>query len=420
METHRMKTKLLFTVLGLTGILLWQCSEPNYPDNIYDPNEQGLPDPVITSVSPADSAFSGIGIITITGQHFSSDPEKNLVYFNGNRGSLQSATETELVVQAPNLVADSVKIQVAVIGAYNFAEFDHYKLYPPVVEWGNFDHFFALYAMAMDSLENLYVSHSDDRDILRVFPNGERDPNPYGTHSFLKADAMRMGPAGELYIARRYKSIYKVPAGGGAASSWKNLPGNVKAYDLDFDQYGNLYTGGRKNELYRINVLNGESSFATVATYPTDVHVNAIRVFDGYVYIIGDYIGTDTTVIQDGIWRNEIQDATTLGPTELVIDWGSAMGGSDAPILNGITFAEDGTMILACDNVAALYSIDPPYTGQPITPIYTEVLDPPATKITWGNGNYLYVNSRSSDDTKKRIFRVDMVKQGAPYYGRSL
>ncbi len=414
-----MKSKLLIVAILLGSLLVIHCSEPDYPKNIYDPNAEALPDPVITSVSPSDSVFSGIGIVTITGQNFSDRLDQNLIYFNGNRGEIQSASNTELVVKTPNLIADSVKIQVAVIGAYKFAEYDNYKLYPPVVEWGNFDHFFALYGMAMDTAENLYVSHSDDRDILRVFADGTRDSVVYGTHSaFLKADAMRMGPDGELYLARRYKTIYKIPAGGGTASAWKSLPGSIKAYDLDFDQHGNLYSGGRKNELYRINVLTGESSFSTVAQYPTDVHVNAIRVFDGYVYIIGHYIGTDTTVIQDGIWRNQIQDASTLGPTELVIDWGAAMGPT-APIMNGITFSADGTMIIACDNEVALFSVEPPYSDQEITPIYTEVLDPPATKITWGNGGYLYVNSRSSDDAKKRIFRIDMVTQGAPYYGRT-
>ncbi|NOZ75561.1 MAG: hypothetical protein GXO90_09360 [FCB group bacterium] len=414
-----MKNKLFFLGALVGSLLIMNCSEPDYPENIYNPDAEALPDPVITSVSPSDSAFAGIGIVTLTGQNFSDRLDQNLVYFNGTKGDIQTASTTELVVKAPNLIADSVKIQVAVIGAYQFADYNNYKLYPPVIEWGNFDHFFALYGMAMDTSNNLYVSHSDDRDILRVFSTGERDSLVYGTHSaFLKADAMRMGPDGELYIARRYKKIYKIQAGGGSASAWMSLPGNVKAYDLDFDQYGNLYTGGRKNELYRVNVLSGESAFSAVAEYPTDVHVNAIRVFDGYVYIIGDYIGTDTTVIQDGIWRNQIQDASTLGTTELVIDWSTAMG-PDAPILNGITFAQDGTMILSCDNVAALYSIDPPYSDQEIAPIYTEVLDPPATKITWGTGNYLFVNSRSSDDTKKRIFRIDMVKPGAPYYGRT-
>jgi len=414
-----MKKQYLVLTMIVGYLLLTSCSKPNYPDNIYNSDETVLPDPVITSVSPSDSVFAGIGMITLSGENFAGQSDQNLVYFNGLSGTIKSATASEILVQTPNLVADSVKIQLSVIGAYHFASYDNYKLYPPVIEWGGFDHFFALYGMAVDSLENLYISHSNDRDVLRVFPGGVRDSVVYGTHSrFLKADAMRIGPGGVLYLARRNKTIYTIDAGGGSASSWKTLPGNIKAYDLDFDQYGNLYSGGRSNQLFRINVVDDESDFSTVATYPDNVEVNNIRVFGGYVYIIGAYTGSDTTVVQNGIWRNEIIDAATLGSNELVINWDTAMG-ADAPIMSGITFAEDGTMIVACENVAALYAIDPPYTDQAITPIYTEVLDPPATTITWGNSNYLYVNSRNSDDTKKRIYRVDMVKQGAPYYGRT-
>ncbi len=415
----------------LTALLLlisFACQEPDYPDSIYDPNAEVLPNPVITSVDPPDKVFSGIGIVTITGQNFHTRNDYNLVYFNGNSGTIISSSATEVVVQTPNIIADSVKIQVAVIGAYEFAEYDNYQLYPPVVVWGG-DNFSSLYGMAVDALENLYVSESGEREIWRIFSDGEADSLVYAEHgSYLKADAMRVGPEGKIYIARRNKKLSSIPAGGGDAEDFLTLPGNTRAYSLDYDRHGNLYTGGRKNELYRINVVTGEAEFSTVATYPEDINVNVIRVFDDYVYIVGEYVGDDTTVVQEGIWRSQIFAADSLEPPELVIDWQTIMG-ANGPTINDLTFSLDGYMYIGPSSDYALFEIAPPYTNQPIDPKYSEVLDAPADGITWGNGSYLYLNTRSiytseeptaEELEKKRIFRVDMVKQGAPYFGRSL
>lgn len=415
-----MKRISIFFICGIV-LTLFSCEKPDYPDNIFDPGKTGNPDPVITDISPADSAFSGIGILTITGENFSSTAGENLVYFNGKRGTVKSFSTTEITVQAPTLIADSVKIQVSVLGAYKFAERDHYKLYPPVVEWGGFDHFTSMYGVAMDTSENLYIATNEpSREVLRLNSAGVRDSLAYGTYTFLKADALRMGPGGVLYVARRYKKAYTIPAGGGAAETFMDVPNNTKTIDMDFDEFGNMYTGGLGNELYRVNVLNGETEMSIEATYPVDVYVDAIRVYDGYVYVIGEYIGSDTTfVVKWGVYRNQIITQDSLGPTELVFNWRDAVG-PDQPIMNAITFAEDGSMIIGAESGAALYEVLPPYTGMTATPIYTEVIDPPASKLVWGNKNYLYVNSRSAVDTKKRIFRVDMVKNGAPYFGREL
>ncbi len=414
----------------LTTLILFAgfaCQDPDYPDSIYDPNPEVLPNPVITNIDPPDRVFAGIGVVTITGQNFHTRNDYNLVYFNGNSGTLLSSTETELIVQTPNIIADSVKIQVAVIGAYEFAEIDNYELYPPVVVWAG-DNFASLYGTAMDAEENLYISESGGREILRIFPNGEADSLVYGDHGgFIKADAMRVGPEGKIYIARRNKKLSSIPAGGGEAEDFLTLPNNTRAYSLDFDQHGNLYTGGRKNELYRINVVAGESEFSSVAIYPVDVHVNVIRVFDDHVYIVGEYIGDDTTVVQEGIWRSQIVSADSLAPPELVINWQAIMG-STGPTINDFTFSLDGYMYIGPSSDYALYEIAPPYTDQPINPKYAEVLEAPADRITWGNGSYLYLNTRSiytseeptaEELSKKRVFRVDMVRQGAPYYGRS-
>ena len=99
------------------GGLFTGC-EPDNPSGIYDPDEDGRPAPEITSVEPAEGTFAGIGIVTIRGQNFSNVGGENLVYFNDQAGDVLSASSDMLSVRVPDVVDDSTRIKVAVIGAF--------------------------------------------------------------------------------------------------------------------------------------------------------------------------------------------------------------------------------------------------------------------------------------------------------------
>ncbi|MFQ6678007.1 MAG: IPT/TIG domain-containing protein [Fidelibacterota bacterium] len=435
---NRFSTILLLILVGC----FFSCEEPNYPDNIYEENPEVLPNPTITSISPPDSAFSGIGIITITGTNFSSEIGKNLVYFNGNAGTVQSASPTEIVVKAAKIVSDSVKIQVAVIGAYEFAEWDNYGLYSSVVPWGGFDPIgTSLWAIAMDPNENLYVSESGDREILRVFANGTADSVVFAEHSKkIKAIGMRFSTTDTIVMAMVDKKIYSTGSHDDA-TELARLPSNTRAYTLDYDSDGNMYAGGRSNILYRINLGAGETEFSEETTLPEDVHMNTIRVYENYVYILGEYIGSDTVVdAVNGIYRAAIISADSLGPSELVLDWDDALGEKATKPLD-FTFAADGGMIVGVDYDdpssyetlgAGLYEVSPPYSGVVPVPVYEDVFKAPGTKLVWGNDKYLYVNNRNTASPPDGVswdykpidelglYRIDMARLGAPYYGRSL
>jgi len=58
------------------------------------------------------------------------------------------------------------------------------------------------------------------------------------------------------------------------------------------------------------------------------------------------------------------------------------------------------------------------YLPENVEPLYASVLMPPATVMAWGTGQYMYVNRRSINNTLKRVIRVTMGKNSAPYYGR--
>ncbi len=428
----------IITLIILAGCF-FSCEEPDYPDNIYSENPEVLPDPTISNVSPADSAFSGIGIVTITGQNFSTRVDQNLVYFNGTTGIVQSASATELVVKAPNIVADSVKIQVAVIGAYEFGEWNNYGLYPPVIKWGTFDPLGTnLWGLEIDNDENMVISDRSNKILYRVFSNGEVDSLEFGDYSpRLQAFAIRLGPSDTYYMAMNHKSVYTIEEGG-REDAWADLPNRTKAYALDFASTGILYAGGQRNVLYQIDINSGETDFVPADTLPDGILINSVRVFEDYVYMIGDYSGDDSLAVQNGIWRCEIISADSVAPAELVIDWDDALGANATKPLD-LSFDASGNMFVGVDYMdpscyeclgPGLYLVQAPYTTP--EPFYQEVFKAPGSKMSWGNDKYLYINNQNSavppdgvtwdysPTEVKGPYRVDMDRLGAPYHGRSL
>jgi len=63
---------MLKTVFGVAILIVLSlsCEDNQYPESIWDPNEQSAPTPVITSVLPQDSAYAGVSTVTIIGENF--------------------------------------------------------------------------------------------------------------------------------------------------------------------------------------------------------------------------------------------------------------------------------------------------------------------------------------------------------------
>jgi len=403
------KKTLSIVVLISASIFYISCEDEQYPDDIWDQNDTGNPTPVITSVDPPDSAFAGADEITINGQYFSSSTNEILVYFNSELGDILQASETSIVVSPPNIVADSIEIKVAIQGAFLFGVYEnYYTLYPRIVKYGNFDPFEeSVWGLETDNDENLYVG-------LSIFPEGTIEklspPDAERDSSFINAVlatplSIRIGPDNQIYYvdgSNPYIIKHDLTTG---EPSYNTLPGI--AADLDFDENGNLYCGGSGKEIYL--VLTDLTS-TVVADY-MDINIKAIRVYNNYVYVAGNYLGTSLDIPAAGIWRNQILSSSgSLGDMELVLDW-VEMSGSNSNI-TCLTFDENGKMYISTDNNfgIATYDLD----GNFIT-LYPKIISAPITKMTWGAGNYLYLNYRGDP---RAIYRLIMYEQGAPYYGR--
>lgn len=406
-----MKHFLTNILIIITSILIMYGCNNDYPDSIYNPNETFKPDPVITAISP-DSAFAGVDTLDIIGENFSSNPAEITIYFNGQLGEVVSATPTLVRAVPANIIGDSIKIQLTVKGALNFANYDKYKLAPIMIEYGLFDEFDNVYGIECDKNEDVYISLLGNK-IEKITSDLER--SVYVTSLLLnKTSQIMFGPQGELYYLNGVRFLVKIEPNGGDDGLFATLPGN--AWDMDFDANQNIYAGGSGSAVYKITL---DKVVSTVKDYP-DVNIKAIRVFDNYVYVAGKYSGTDANTPLDGVWRNQIIDGSdTLGVTEVVFDFDANFPGYE---IESLEFAEDGDMYLGSTAPEAIIVVNPSGSFETL---YPGLLSPNIYAMVWGNGQFLYITHKEvikkDDGTEKEVsnvLRVNMRKNGAPYFGR--
>lgn len=400
----RIKRMLLLSIIsGISIFTLVQCTN-EYPDSVYNPDASFKPNPTITEMQPA-SALAGIDGITIIGSNFSTVPDDNFVYFNGEKALVLSSDANSIVVQAPNVAVDSIRVQVSVSGALNFAEFKPYKLMPAIIDYGDFDKFDETSGLAMDADENLFVSLDSPQRIVMVGTDQVR--NEY-TSTTVKSTQMKYGPDGAIYYVNAIQYLLKVNADGAGDELFAILPGAV--YDLDFDQNQNIFCGGGAGGIYRVKL---DKSNETKYQY-SDLYIHALRVFNNYLYVGGTYKGSDGSQVQEGIWRHEITSADgDLGEKELVFDFAKSFLGYS---VLSLVFDIDGVMYIGTDAPEGIIIVNIDGT---FNPLYDGVMEGTAYAMTWGNGDYLYVTRKNEDEDKRRILRINMRKKTAPYYGRN-
>ena len=400
MKKSYLKQLILFSAFIIS---MWGC-ENDYPDSIYNSNENFKPNPTITNVLP-DVAFAGVDTISITGENFSSNSADVEVYFNGVKGETVFSSTGLVKVIPPNVIGDSVKIQLRVVGALKYAELKPYKLEPITIEYGVFDHFDDAYGIACDVNENIYVSLFGNKLIQKITPDLER--HDYAKILRDKTTQMKFGPDGYLYYVFGLKFMLRVLPDGSKDELFAILPGN--AYDLDFDENLNIYSGGAGKAIYK---TTPDKHSTIVKQYP-DTYIHAVRVYNGYLYVAGSYSGSDANHAVEGVWRNQIiAGADSLGATELILDFAATNVGK---VIKSMVVSEDGEIYLGTTGDEGLYVIK---KNGSLAPLYPGVLGPEIYAMTWGNGDFLYVTRKSDIDANNRILRVNMRKKTAPYYGR--
>jgi len=404
-----MRILLLFRIFLPISLVMFSCEDPNYPENIWDEDDQGNASPSISSVEPEGSAFAGIDTLTINGQNFSENTSANLVYFNNMLGNVISATSTSLRVVTPNLVSDSVQIRVAVQGAFLFA--DHSSLYTltaAVSDYGPFDQFTDIFSLDLDRDENLIVSMDGSPNAEFWIVDTNQDSAVW-SGALAKGSGMKLGPTGSVYFVNYQRYLYKDEQGTPKENTeiFKRLNGNVT--DLDFDSNGNLFAGGTGSiiDVVDINDDGGLTSGVTEVKNLDTLDVLSLRVFNDHLYVLTTTVSSDQAIYKMQI----LDDSGSLGDLELVFDWSAYTNKLSSALC--FTLSEAGDLFVGSDS-----------DDQPLTYIqngnasgfYSSILTAPISYMAWGNSNYLYLINKTEETN--RVQRVDTRMSGADYYGR--
>lgn len=391
---------ILCIIIGT--VFLVGCAESPLP-SLYDPDDQSLPQPVIDSIVPQDSALAVVYPLTINGSNFSSVEDENSVFFDALKGEILAASETQLTVKSPYLVKNSIAVKIAVFGADKFSEAVLYKLLDPAPELVAYTPTEKPNTITCDAEGNVYTSFvqvTTGQGVKKITPDGTvSDYAPKGAETYWAG--MKFGPDGILYCVRNVRAVFQIPAGGGASSTWAVIPDRtVKLADIDFDADLNMWAAGNNQNIYRIKPDKDVQDFAFVA------EVNSIRIFDGYVYLAGARDG------ESKIWRMQIVSADELGAEEEVFDFSASYTGK--PL--AMTFAADGDLYIGTDAPEAVVTVHPDGSHEALYAGLFEAA--PVISVAWNDGEEMYITREGSDEIQQTILRVGMSKAGAPYYGR--
>jgi hypothetical protein len=404
--------KNIFIIIALVIIvaLLSGCADNTIPPG-WPPAVNPVASPVITNISPADSAIGGVLDITINGSNFGATVDQCYVYFGTEPGVITSFTSNQIVTLRPRIYGETISTRVVVQLADNVAQIN-YKIKRVVTPLGAFPGATLTNTLASDTSGNVYVAVINARDtsgtykvIRKISANGIM--SDYATYSTsLTISFMRVAPNGTLYALMTGSGgeFHSVGRGGGNLTKLFGFGENMLCFD--FDQYGVIYAGGTSGTNKTIDIVQA----TTVAKGPSydNYSIMAVRVFQNYVYVLA--VGGTTT----GVYRHQISGGT-LGTQEQVLLW-STTGDYATSKVKDLTFSANGDMYIATDRsvdpILLVYYSTGTVTG--MRPLYKNLITTAVGGLTW-TGNILCERVMSSDPS---VVAIDMGNSGAPYYGR--
>lgn len=388
----------LFILLALNG-----CKN-DYPAGFYDPNASYNPSPSITTILPAGIAFAGMDTVVIQGANFSPTLLENTVVFNAQPATLLTSTPTQITLQAPLVLGDSIGVRVEVRGALQISNTMVYKMKAGVAPFGNLAGTELSTSVAVDATGNLYSAYSNgsaDAGILKFTAAGTRSTYALQTAGVIQWTGLKMGPAGYLYSARNFRAIYRFVPGGGAASAlWLAFPLGTSIADFDFDKDGNCWAGGNNSTIYKIDQNK------VITTFPFVGNVHSLRVYNGYLYFSAKVDASEK------IWRAPLSSGS-IGTPEVYFDFSSAYPGN-VPL--SVTFSSDGLLYIGTDSKDGLVVVSPTKTYSAPFAYYSASFGTGLYYLAWGAADDLYCSTSNGILLKFTI----RGKKSAPYYGSTL
>ncbi len=386
-------------MLVFLALVLINCTHQE-PGSLYKANKSYNPDPVIDSIVPK-TAIAGVSDITIYGKNFSEDNKKNCVYFKSTLIEPISSTPTELYVHVPDVKGDSVLVRVSTIGALNFSNSVYYRIDPAFIEYGNFGKNDNIKRIACDKNEVVYVLNG--KSLVRV--NTDQVQDTLCTISASVVSDMKIG-GDYIYYVRKNNYLYKVSLNSGEEEKFVKAP--IKIYSIAFGEDNIIYLGGRKSALVSMDLDTKE--FVELYDY-SDFYFFAMTVYEGYLYLVGlDYSSREYKII-----KNKIIDKTTLGESELVLNWTQLVGNTDVTITD-ILFDGEGNLLISTDSEeAGMFVLS---KDGIVNPLYGGLIPSAIIDMAPGNDKFLYGIKKTGADEEQRVLRIILPVGNAPIYGR--
>lgn len=416
---------LLTCVLILNFIISCDKLAPFFDDEVETPWEKmqdkiaNADTVVITDIQPTGEAARTASVFTIYGKNFQANIDSVRVYFGSNAVKVLSATTDSIKVYRPKVSGDDIIVKVACHDRINVAHYYGVSIAEVVSDWGVFVTTEYINDLTFDSDSNMFVFISGESNFIARFDypgelrNSEWTGNLYnGTHYYAPVE-MKI-EQGLIAYASGINAILRVGADGSNYNTHtKNIfvPENVvKAREFDYAQNDDIYVGGINAGIIRIPTSGTKSSYSLYA----DFKIMALRVYDGYVYIIANPQKASAGTY--GVYRNAIQGDGSLGISELVIDWEAIRSNSEQNLYD-LTFSESGIMYLACDDSHAPLM---KYANGELSPIYYDIVSSPVNEMEWSPDGFLYVVVKNTSMVGQgcKIQKINLGEKGAPYYGR--
>jgi hypothetical protein len=386
--------QILAAIIVIFILVMADC-EYDGPTAQWKLVEEETDSPTITEVVPS-VAVAGVNYLTINGENFTDNLDNVNVYINGYKAEIVDFSNSSIKIRRPDRSGDSLSIKVSVYGAVNLGRWEPYTITSVYEPYGQFLSGITLGCLAIDKDENVYVvEHTATLEVYKIAPTGEKTQigNANGTIQGAAID-----PNGQIYLFRNLYDIYVVESD--TVHIYATVSKRVNTGV--FDSHGTLYASGRSAD---INIILPDLSIKQAGLYARD-EIFCLRVFDNFLYALINLRSSDELHPEMAIWRHQILDGQgNLGDAELVFDWASAGEAYAESTPATFTIDSEGGIYIGSDNVAPILYYDPS-TGN-IDEIYKGIIPSGATKLLWGNGNYLYM-VYSGGTTQYNLFRIDM------------
>jgi len=398
--------KILSIISYISFILMMSCT-PDTTPSLYDNVGESLPPAEITSITPA-SGYAGVTVFTIDGKNFAPLAGDNLVYFSPAKAEILSASETQLVVKAPIIYGDSLRVYTQKKGAELISNTKLCQLTNAVNEYYPFFSYQAPYSATSDLDGNIYFSLTENGTGIGVWKITADSSKlvefaPIKSETFYN-DLKYHSDGYLLGVALRYKyAIFQINEGEipvvWAAASDKSLVFQA----IDFDVNKNLWASGKGGKIVSF------TPDKTYAEFEYENEIKALRVYDNYLYAISNSVAGDDVV------RFQIFSSDSLGTPESVFNFSGNVG--DPTIsANSLTFSADGDMYIgtnAEDGVIVVY-LDGSFGTW-----YEGLILPDIISFTWTTGTNIFATRKAvSGVSEQNIYIIDMERAGAPEFGR--